>query len=100
MPYGRDKLNTGRRKRGRSKTREARHNTLSAFVLIPSSGPPTWPKDNPTRALPRAIPKRVARAKTGIYLKQFGSRPEGRSDQDRKRTRALRWLARMVRAAA
>jgi hypothetical protein len=34
------------------------------------------------------------------YLKAFGSRPEGRSDQDRKRKRAWKYIERLARTAA
>lgn len=77
MAYGRDTLQTGRKRIGR-RSKAPRHETIGAFVLIrpTKDASPTWPKANPTHVLPRAITRRVACAKTGAYLKSFGSRPE------------------------
>lgn len=82
MPSGLQR--TGMRKKIGRRSRPPRRETLGAFSLIPpaDNAPKTWPRANPTIALPRAISrhqyKAAARLKAkggSAYLKQWGSRP-------------------------
>ena len=41
----------------------------------------TWPQVDPTVRLQRVVSRRSARAKSGTYLKAYGSRPEGKANE-------------------
>ena len=45
-------------------------------ILTGTYGAPSWPKAQPTISLPRAVPERWRKTKSGDYLKAWGSRPE------------------------